>query len=61
MPDTGKFKDLYLNSAHTYPCQGGRTFRNACAADPSATGSTAALAVTASAVSDARVGLSSAM
>ena len=23
MPDSGKFKDLYLNSAHTYPCQGG--------------------------------------
>ena len=22
MPDSGKFKDLYLNSAHTYPCQG---------------------------------------
>ena len=21
MPDSGKFKDLYLNSAHTYPCQ----------------------------------------
>ena len=25
MPDSGKFKDLYLNSAHTYPCQGGKT------------------------------------
>ena len=25
MPDSGKFKDLYLNSAHTYPCQGGLT------------------------------------
>ena len=23
MPDSGKFKDLYLNSALTYPCQGG--------------------------------------
>ena len=23
MPDSGKFKDLYLNSAHTYPCQPG--------------------------------------
>ena len=23
MPDSGKFKDLYLNSAVTYPCQGG--------------------------------------
>ena len=23
MPDSGKFKDLYLNSAHTYACQGG--------------------------------------
>ena len=23
MPDSGKFKDLYLNSAHTYPCQTG--------------------------------------
>ena len=22
MPDSGKFKDLYLNSTHTYPCQG---------------------------------------
>ena len=22
MPDSGKFKDLYLHSAHTYPCQG---------------------------------------
>ena len=22
MPDSGKFKDLYLDSAHTYPCQG---------------------------------------
>ena len=22
MPDSGKFKDLYLNSALTYPCQG---------------------------------------
>ena len=22
MPDSGKFKDLYLNSAVTYPCQG---------------------------------------
>ena len=22
MPDSGKFKDLYLNSVHTYPCQG---------------------------------------
>ena len=21
MPDSGKFKDLYLNSALTYPCQ----------------------------------------
>ena len=21
MPDSGKFKDLYLNSAVTYPCQ----------------------------------------
>ena len=21
MPDSGKFKDLYLNSTHTYPCQ----------------------------------------
>ena len=21
MPDSGKFKDLYLNSAYTYPCQ----------------------------------------
>ncbi len=31
MPDSGKFKDLYLNSAHTYPCQPppdrGRYFR----------------------------------
>ena len=25
MPDSGKFKDLYLNSAHTYPCQGADT------------------------------------
>ena len=24
MPDSGKFKDLYLNSALTYPCQGPR-------------------------------------
>ena len=24
MPDSGKFKDLYLNSAVTYPCQPGR-------------------------------------
>ena len=23
MPDSGKFKDLYLNSALTYPCQRG--------------------------------------
>ena len=23
MPDSGKFKDLYLNSAYTYPCQPG--------------------------------------
>ena len=23
MPDSGKFKDLYLNSALTYPCQQG--------------------------------------
>ena len=27
MPDTGKFKDLYLNSALTYPCQGGGAYR----------------------------------
>ena len=36
MPDSGKFKDLYLNSAHTYPCQHLHSpFFTKCAKEPS--------------------------